>query len=125
MVYGRRTRLIPKFKTTYSRQYQEMFGDKSGKRIDRQYFCWIIASNGLEGLYSKCCACGWDDGVVDLAHKLPAKQGGSYTVGNIVPLCPNCHRLFDIFRLSNNKTRKINDFSREMRRKFKKGLTIN
>ena len=46
-------------------------------------------------LYTKCCICGWDDGAVDLAHIVPLKSGGKFSLDNIAPLCPNHHRLFD------------------------------
>ena len=114
----------PKFKTSNAASWQEMYGHREGKIVDRQYFCWAIKGNGLVAAYSRCCACGWKRGTVDLAHKCPAKQGGEYTFGNIVPLCPNCHRLFDTFQLSKGAGRRINRFTKMVNIKIKENKKL-
>lgn len=42
-----------------------------------------------------CKKCGWNKDVCDVAHLKPKKDGGEYKESNLIPLCPNCHRLFD------------------------------
>lgn len=49
----------------------------------------------LDKLYIECCICGWRECKVDLCHVIPDKDGGSYCFDNIVPLCPNHHRMLD------------------------------
>lgn len=41
---------------------------------------------------NKCELCGWK-GPCDIHRKIPRHQGGGYTEGNIMCICPNCHRL--------------------------------
>lgn len=38
----------------------------------------------------KCMACGWA-GDCNRHRVVAGKDGGRYTAGNIVVLCPNCH----------------------------------
>lgn len=38
----------------------------------------------------KCSACGWL-GECNRHRVVPGKDGGRYTAGNVVVLCPNCH----------------------------------
>ena len=40
-----------------------------------------------------CIRCGWSDGPTQTHRILPGSKGGKYEVGNVVPLCPNCHWL--------------------------------
>lgn len=81
------------------------------KVIGRQSFVETLKFEGVEEWYEKCCICGVGGVLVDLAHKCPAKDGGEYTIGNIVPLCPNHHRLFDLFQLDNRAARQIHGFT--------------
>lgn len=37
-----------------------------------------------------CSECGWDKGPTD-KHRIDPSRG--YEADNLVPLCPNCHRL--------------------------------
>jgi hypothetical protein len=41
---------------------------------------------------TKCSVCGWK-GPCDSHRILRGKDGGKYVAGNVVVLCPNCHRL--------------------------------
>jgi hypothetical protein len=41
-----------------------------------------------------CIVCG-EKRVVDAAHLIPAKCGGAGWIPNIIPLCPNHHRIYD------------------------------
>lgn len=49
-----------------------------------------------------CVICGFDR-YVELAHIVPASEGGVFEEGNTVTLCPNHHRLFDQGRLTENE----------------------
>ena len=85
------------------------------KVIGRQSFVEALENWGVGGWYKRCCICDTGGSLVDLAHKCPAKDGGGYTVGNIVPLCPNHHRLFDLFKLNNREARQIQGFSQRIK----------
>ena len=39
----------------------------------------------------ECSVCGWD-GPCDKHRIKPGKDGGEYTIDNVVVVCPNCHR---------------------------------
>lgn len=41
----------------------------------------------------KCPMCGWDKTSLDLHHIINKKNGGSNDNSNLIPLCPNCHRM--------------------------------
>jgi hypothetical protein len=41
---------------------------------------------------TKCSVCGWK-GPCDSHRILRGKDGGRYTAGNVIVVCPNCHRL--------------------------------
>jgi len=73
-------------------------------------FGLCIANNNLTAEYSKCCICGWDKASVDWAHITPRNEGGDYNYKNIVPLCPNHHRLFDIGLLTAKEAQQITEF---------------
>lgn len=44
---------------------------------------------------NKCTVCAWE-GPCDLHRIKMGKDGGKYTVSNVISLCPNCHRLFHL-----------------------------
>jgi hypothetical protein len=49
--------------------------------------------NSREKFITKVCAlCGWE-GPCDKHRLIAGKGGGRYVKGNVVSLCPNCHRL--------------------------------
>ncbi len=47
----------------------------------------------------KCSICNWD-GPCDRHRILHGSEGGRYTKGNVMILCPNCHRLLHLGKLS-------------------------
>jgi len=42
---------------------------------------------------SKCALCGWDKATCDRHRIKFGRDGGTYTLGNIMVVCPNCHCL--------------------------------
>jgi len=46
-----------------------------------------------------CSICGWDKANCDLHRVVNGKDGGTYSTKNIVPLCPNCHRLIHLGKI--------------------------
>ena len=46
----------------------------------------------LDTPINKCTICGWD-GPCDTHRIIPGKDGGKYVKGNVISICPNCHRL--------------------------------
>jgi hypothetical protein len=40
-----------------------------------------------------CAICGWHESYCDRHRIIYGKDGGGYTKENVIPLCPNCHRL--------------------------------
>lgn len=47
----------------------------------------------------KCNVCGWI-GPCDAHRIVGGKDGGTYSKGNVISLCPNCHRMAHIGRLA-------------------------
>ncbi len=54
-----------------------------------------IIRRGLSDFYNMCCVCAWNEAPVDLCHVYSFENGGSCSLDNMVPLCPNHHRVFD------------------------------
>lgn len=48
--------------------------------------------------------------IVEAAHLIPRTEGGSGMIGNIIPLCPTHHRLYDRGRLSELENDALVDF---------------
>ena len=42
---------------------------------------------------SLCGICGWNKTICDQHRIVYGCNGGKYTTGNLISLCPNCHRL--------------------------------
>jgi hypothetical protein len=40
-----------------------------------------------------CQICGWNLSKCDRHRIVPGKDGGEYVKGNVIIVCPNCHRL--------------------------------
>ncbi len=43
--------------------------------------------------HSECSLCGWDKAECDRHRMKFGCDGGKYTLGNTISVCPNCHRL--------------------------------
>jgi len=46
--------------------------------------------------FDRCAICGWDTTPCDVAHIIDRKDGGPDSLENVVMLCPNHHRAFDM-----------------------------
>jgi 5-methylcytosine-specific restriction endonuclease McrA len=58
---------------------------------DRRYILYL---NGLgEWTKKPCQRCGWNESYCDLHRIVEGKDGGKYTMDNVLILCPNCHRI--------------------------------
>lgn len=55
---------------------------------------------------NKCELCGYER-ATEVAHIIPRKEGGKYTLDNSVILCPNCHYLFDKNLLTEEERSKL------------------
>lgn len=42
-----------------------------------------------------CELCGWEVAPRDIHHIVPIREGGTNDAGNLITLCPNCHRCAD------------------------------
>ena len=49
---------------------------------------------------SKCVLCGWNKARCDKHRLVWGCNGGKYIKGNIVSLCPNCHRLIHLGKVT-------------------------
>lgn len=58
---------------------------------------------------TSCILCGFDR-VVEYAHIIPARRGGTIHPDNIVPLCPNHHTLMDRDLLTSEESESLDDF---------------
>ena len=61
----------------------------------------------------KCAICGFKR-YIEIAHIIPASYGGKPEMGNILFLCPNHHRLFDIHKLRDNEIAKLTEFAKDI-----------
>ncbi len=52
-----------------------------------------------------CSKCGWNKSYVD-RDRIDSKKG--YTIDNVNPLCPNCHRIKTLGLLPQYKNRRVN-----------------
>jgi hypothetical protein len=41
----------------------------------------------------KCTKCGWGESYCDRHRIISGMNGGKYVKNNVIPLCPNCHRV--------------------------------
>ena len=59
---------------------------------------WMKA---VKRLYPDACMrCGWDEGPCDVHHISPKSLGGAHTLDNGIILCPNCHRLTHVGKVT-------------------------
>ncbi|MCW3098537.1 MAG: hypothetical protein JWL77_4155 [Chthonomonadaceae bacterium] len=78
--------------------------------IDRQIFAQSLHKKLHASNENRCAACGWTPppfmelftvtghkpSIIELHHVIPVSAGGQDTEENVVPLCPNHHRIADI-----------------------------
>lgn len=92
---------------------------------EKTEFNAFIKKWNIEKLYKSCCICGWNEWSIDLCHILPAKNGGDYSINNIVPLCPNHHRLLDREVLRMPEIELITKFIYDIYEVFKPHQNVN
>lgn len=66
--------------------------DRRSPKFGRRSAAEVLRADKVYG--KSCLVCGFDR-LIEYAHILPASQGGTVHPGNILPLCPNHHSLFD------------------------------
>jgi hypothetical protein len=65
--------------------------------------------NAIRSQLPKSCElCGYSR-CLDIAHIVPVRLGGKYSLSNCLSLCPNCHHLFDHNLLSENEQSKLKE----------------
>lgn len=84
------------------------------KNTERRFLLNQIRLFNLSDLYSRCCVCDWSRSLIDFAHLIARTKGGTFTIDNIVPLCPNHHRLQGKNLLSQAELRLVKVFNEEM-----------
>ncbi len=95
------------------------------RKVERSRFTNFINKWGVNKLYSSCCICGWQECKIDLCHIIPHKNGGDYSINNIVPLCPNHHRVLDRNLLRVHEMNKITEFVFKIHEIFIPHLRVN
>lgn len=87
--------------------------------------CYLYRTTEVENNYAKsvgCVVCG-EMRSVDAAHYKPASSGGLSAIENIIPLCPNHHRIFDR-RDRPKSSRSYSEFTLEELEKLNTFLTL-
>lgn len=79
--------------------------------------------NEINEVYKQCAICGFQfDRMLDAVFIVPISQGGTFTYDNILGLCPNCHRMFDMGLILVDGKGKIHLNSRHAQEAQQKGL---
>jgi len=94
--------------------------DKRG--TPRNEFERFLNHHRLNAYYQGCCICGWKRSVIDYCHIIPHAKGGDYSINNLVPLCPNHHRLLDRELLEEYESEAITRFIYNIYDCLEKGL---
>jgi hypothetical protein len=77
---------------------------------DISNFYNFLKKHNLNDYYNRCCICDWSRANIDLCHVRAHKDKGYLEIENIVPLCPNHHRLFDRDELESYEYESIQHF---------------
>ena len=108
-------------KQHYRRQYMQKYRRKDMKRCR---YCRTLIHRKQPDLCRKCrehppscLICGFRR-FVEKAHVIPARKGGPRRVWNIVPLCPNHHKLYDRNKLTTAESRKLRKAVRVASKRF-------
>jgi hypothetical protein len=65
-------------------------------------------NKAMRRLYpNRCMRCGWDEAGCDTHHIVARRDGGLYTLENGIILCPNCHRLANLGKVSADELRAV------------------
>jgi hypothetical protein len=61
-----------------------------------------------KALPKSCELCGYSR-TINIAHIVPVRDGGKFSIQNCYALCPNCHHLFDHNLLTQNEQEKLKE----------------
>jgi hypothetical protein len=86
--------------STHKRKKYNKLANNRRERIDK-----FKKQNG-----NSCKLCGWI-GPCDVHRIVPGAQGGWYTAGNMILICPNCHRLQHTGKLNIENGSLINNYA--------------
>lgn len=94
--------------------YKDNFLSKRSNTGKKTYFLNQLRKYKITNSFNTCCVCGFQR-CIDLAHVIPARDNGPFSIENIVPLCPNCHRLFDSNNLYQEELNMMRVFNQKMK----------
>ena len=118
----------PRHKATYDPRFGTP--EQKQRNLDRQKFAQAYHRRLIATNQNRCAICGWipptalhilttralKPFVIELHHILPISVGGTDTEDNIIPLCPNHHRIADILSgISDIGGRKATGFRSKVR----------
>lgn len=103
--------IVPR-KQRYKAVYRTSENTEEQRRrwIERQIFAHAYHKKLRESGENKCAVCGWTPppflflysvrgrtpSIIEIHHLIPVSAGGKDTEENVVPLCPNHHRIADL-----------------------------
>jgi hypothetical protein len=82
--------------TTHLREYygkKDLYNKRDLERKKQNYDLGIYVPKNVKIDRSFCSICGWNKTVCDQHRIIFGCNGGKYIKGNLISLCPNCHRL--------------------------------
>ncbi|WP_405173601.1 PIN domain-containing protein [Paenibacillus sp. FSL H8-0260] len=59
----------------------------------------LLRSQALKKANGQCQMCGIEYEYLEISHVMPISRGGEDTIDNVIVLCPNCHRSYDMEKL--------------------------
>lgn len=81
---------------------------KKYRRIWGKGTSGLAIKRRLKIIYKNCLVCGFDR-ALEIAHIIPACQGGDLSEQNTMGLCPNHHHLFDFKKLTLEEAEKLKE----------------
>lgn len=104
-VYNKNMRLVLRYvELNEAVQFYLQSKNKQSKN-EKRNFVKKNREKILEYQGSECYVCKLDHApMLEIHHILPLKDGGDNSLDNLVPLCPNCHRLAHISKDKNKNS---------------------
>lgn len=75
------------YRKVCAKHHRARYGMKNGSKDIKKFRTDILDISLLP-----CVSCGWKKSFCDRHRVIPGEKGGRYEIGNVIPLCPNCHR---------------------------------